>query len=105
MIAVTSDDPDESEIPIPAHLSVTGRPDIEVSGDAVGLESVRTYLEDGARTTHRLVTAVPPAGPGFIDVLAEGDYGDAGAMATVVAEGVTLGPIGNSGLACAPARA
>jgi subtilisin family serine protease len=105
VVAIASDDPDESEVVIPAHLGVTGRPDMAVTGDAVALASLRTYALDGASTTHRLLTPVSPGGSGVLEVVAEGDYSDASEIAGITVEGLPLGSVGNLGFDCAPARA
>ncbi len=104
IVRVTSDDPDEGLVQVPAHLHVTGRPDIVVSGDPVVLESVQSYARDGARTTHRLTPALPPGGGGVLELVAEGNYGNPGEMATATAEGGLVGSVGEIGIDCAPAR-
>ncbi|MBI3449035.1 MAG: S8 family serine peptidase, partial [Acidobacteria bacterium] len=103
-VVVASNDPDEPEVAVPAHLHVTGAPDIAVSGQEVSVESVRTYSGSGALTQHALVVTAPPAGGGTLELVAEGDYGDASESATATAEGLTLGTVGAVGSDCVPAR-
>jgi hypothetical protein len=103
-IVVTSNDPDEPVVAVPAHLHVTGAPDIVVSGEEVTLESVADYQSSGALTTHVLPVTVPPGGDGSIELIADGDYGNSGETASVTAEGTVLGFVGPTGFDCTPAQ-
>jgi hypothetical protein len=103
-VVVTSDDPANPRAEVPAHLHVTGRPDIAVQGDSVNVESVQTYSTDGAQTFHHLVTPFTASGAGVLELIADGDYGDLGEAATATAESTTVGSAGSSGLDCSPAR-
>src|SRR5207249_4187934 len=54
-------------------------------------------------TSHTLTVSVPPAGDGHFDLIADGDYGDPPELATLIAEGITLGSAGSTGTDCFPA--
>jgi len=103
IIAIQSNDPDESTVEIPAHLSVTGAPDIVLSGEQVIIESSADYVGSGASTSHTLLVTTPPQGGGTFELLANGDYGDGSESATLVAEGTTIGAAGSTGADCSPA--
>jgi hypothetical protein len=104
-LLVKSDDPDESPVPVPVHLHVTGAPDIVLEGQQVSIESTKSYNRSGASTTHDLAVAVPPPADGSLELVAEGDYGDFGETATVSAEGVGLGSAGQVATDCQTAKA
>ncbi|HET9325731.1 MAG TPA: S8 family serine peptidase, partial [Candidatus Eisenbacteria bacterium] len=105
-VVFSSDDPDESELSVAAHLHVTGAPDIRVDGEPVMVESAVDYGIDGAQTSHHLLIAVPvvPGFGGSLELLADGDYGDTVERATAVAESTALGSVGNAGVDCLTAR-
>src|SRR5262249_28577844 len=60
-VRLQSNDPDESLVEVPAHLHVTGAPDIAVTAPDVVVESTQPYTTSGASTQHTLPIAVPPA--------------------------------------------
>jgi subtilisin family serine protease len=103
VIEVSSNDPDEPTVGVPAHLSVTGAPDIAISGEEVTLESVQTYVGSGASTAHLFPITIPPSGGGTLELIAEGDYGDLTESATARAEGTFVGLVGAVGSDCVPA--
>jgi hypothetical protein len=102
-VVMSSDDPDESEVSVPAQLHVTGAPDIALEGEPIVVESVADYATDGARTTHQLPVTVPPAGGGTLELVADGDYGDPTETATATAESTEVGAVGHVGSDCLPA--
>jgi subtilisin family serine protease/DNA-binding beta-propeller fold protein YncE len=85
-------------------LEVTAVPDIEVTGRAITLESIEPFFGDGAVTEHRLPVAVPPAGGGSIELIANGDFDEANEAATLIAEKRVLGSVGNRAPSCMPNR-
>ncbi len=103
LLLVRSDDPDEGEIAVTVQMDVTGAPDLVVFGEEAMQESAIDYFANGARTVHSLPATAPAAGGGTIEILAEGDYGDASETATLSVEGTTLGAAGAVGSDCVPA--
>jgi subtilisin family serine protease len=104
-VVIDSNDPLQSEVVVPARVQVTGVPDIVIEGEPVSLESVAVYDSAGASTRHVLGMPTPPAAGGFIDLVAEGDYGDPSERATVVLDGIVLGSAGGTATDCGAARA
>ncbi len=102
-VLVQSNDPDEGTVTVPVALHVTGAPDIALAGEPVVLQSVQTYIVDGAMTQHTLPVVLPPAGPGTIELVADGDYGDIVESATLTMEGIAIGSTGSTGSDCSPA--
>ena len=103
-LEIRSNDPLAPLVSVPADLRVVGWPDLVLRGAEQRLESVLSYGTDGALTRHDLSVAVPPAGEGSLEVLADGDFGDYSELATVTAEGLALGNAGNTGTDCSEAR-
>jgi subtilisin family serine protease len=104
-ILIETNIPDTPMASVPAVLSVTAAPDIRVSGDPVALLSTIAYGASGASTTHNMLVTVPPAGGGSVELVAEGDYGYPGEVATLSAESRVLGSVGGaSRLDCTPAQ-
>jgi len=99
-IEITTNDPAHPLIVVPATLTVIGIPNIKLAGQAVSLESARTYFTIGALTSHRLTIPVPPEGGASIELIANGDYGDRTETATLLVEGKTLGSVGGLGIDC-----
>ncbi|MCU0230226.1 MAG: choice-of-anchor D domain-containing protein [Acidobacteria bacterium] len=102
-IEIRSNDPDTPLVEVPADLTVIGVPDIELRGGEQQLESAIDYIVDGALTRHALTIAVPPAGDGSIELIADGDYGDSSEVAAATAEGLPLGSVGATGVDCTSA--
>jgi hypothetical protein len=103
-LRVLSNDPDESELRLPASLHVTGVPDIDVLGAQVTLESTQEFETSSGLTHHTLELPLPPEGGGTFELIADGDFGDPGETATAVAEGRVVGQVGATGIDCSTAR-
>ena len=77
-IVIASNDPDEPEVIVPAHLHVVGVPDIRVAEAEVVVESTQNYSTDGAATTHSLVISWLVGHVGYLSVrgwgLGAGDW-------------------------------
>jgi len=104
-LVLKSDDPDQASLPIPAHLHVTGAPNISLAGEEVSIESAKAYFVTGGATDHELALTVPPTAGGRLELVADGDYGNFGETATLSAEGLVLGTAGEVGSDCVPATA
>jgi hypothetical protein len=91
-VRITSNDPDEPEVTVPAQLHVTGVPDIVLGGPEIAVESAHVYSTYGALTQHTLnIPVPPPSAAGVFELIAEGAFGFAGQTATLSAEGQLLG--------------
>ncbi|MGH9866947.1 MAG: choice-of-anchor D domain-containing protein [Candidatus Polarisedimenticolia bacterium] len=102
-VELRSNDPVAPLVMVPATLTVTGRPILQVGG-RVALESILLYAPDGGSTTHTLVLPEAPRAGGVLELAADGDFGHAGETASVTAEGLSLGKVGGtSGFDCTPA--
>jgi Abnormal spindle-like microcephaly-assoc'd, ASPM-SPD-2-Hydin/Viral BACON domain len=102
-VVVTSDDPLHGVAHIPVRVHVTGVPQIAVLGPPLVVSGSRDYYVSGATTVDSL--AVPPAnGYGArITLTADGDYGDYGESASLIADGDSLGAVGATGSDCTAA--
>lgn len=87
---------------VPVALDVTAVPDLVVTGREFSLESIQPFFGDGAETEHRLSIAIPPVGDGFIELIANGDFDEGTEAATLFAEGLLLGSVGNRAPSCMP---
>jgi len=103
-IRLTTNDPLLPLVVVSSSLTVVGVPRIALGGTPVALESSVAYSKDGASTVHRFTGEVAPSGSGTLGLWAEGDYGNPGETATVVAEGVALGQVGATGADCSIAE-
>ncbi|HKQ62614.1 MAG TPA: choice-of-anchor D domain-containing protein [Candidatus Polarisedimenticolaceae bacterium] len=103
-IEVTSNDPARPQVIVPAALTVIGVPRLELRGEPAIVESIADYATGGALTVHRLAVTRPPAGDGVLELIAEGNFGDAGETASATAEGRSVGGVGELGVDCIPAR-
>jgi subtilisin family serine protease len=99
-IVVHSNDPDEVDVAVPAHLHVTGAPDIALLGAERSVSSTMSYGMSGASTVHHLPFSGPVAGGATLRLRVDGDYGNSGETATAIAEGVPLGATGEDGTDC-----
>ncbi len=102
-IVIASNDPDEAEVIVPAHLHVVGVPDIRVAGAEVVVESTQDYFTYGALTTHALAIVSSPVSAGTFEVIADGDFAYSEDTATATAESWRIGTVGGTGLDCSPA--
>jgi subtilisin family serine protease len=102
-LTVRSNDPAGPERIVPARLTVAGSPVLRVGGEPILLRSSQPFSGRGATTTHELRLPAPPSGEGTLRVVPEGDFGDPGETATVIAEGVGLGVLGQLGIDCSAA--
>jgi len=99
-ILVTSNDLDEPETIVPAHLQVSGTPAIRLAGEEIAVESRLSYTAASGLTEHALALPETPGGGGRLEVLAEGDYYDS--IVEISAEGLPLGVLGITGDHCEP---
>ncbi len=102
-LRIQTNDPTHPVLVVPADLTVIGVPDIAILGEEVLLESQQNYSTTLARTFHHLPVALPPAGGGTAELVADGDYGDSFEMATLTMEGQSLGSAGATGVDCTAA--
>ena len=102
-VAFSSNDPSNSTATVPVTMTVIGAPDIFVTTEVMTLESTLDYTTSGAQTVHALQTATPPVGNGRFELIADGDFGDPGELATLMVEGTNLGSTGSVGRDCIPA--
>jgi len=102
-IVVLSNDPNDPSLTVPVSLTVTGVPDIAIGGESLVLESIVSYVTNGATTVHPLTIVQPPAGRGLVELIADGAFGAAENTATAITEGLELGSVGGMGADCVPA--
>ncbi|MDX1387858.1 MAG: choice-of-anchor D domain-containing protein, partial [Acidobacteriota bacterium] len=81
-------------------LAVIDAPRLTLRGDPVVLESTLSFDAPGAVTRHRFPTPDPATGDGSLEVVVLGDFGT-GENATITAEGIVVGTVGELGSACA----
>jgi hypothetical protein len=105
VISIANNDPLNPTVAVPASLTIMGIPDIAIRDPRVNLESEKFYATPGARTVHEFSLSQIPAADATVEVFAQGDFGFAGETATVLAEGLPLGSVGNVGVDCATAMA
>ena len=103
-IRLATNDPLRPLVVIPSSLTVVGVPRIALGGALVTLESSATYAKNRMSTVHRFTGEVAPSGSGTLGLWAEGDFGNPGETATVVAEGHVLGQVGATGADCSIAE-
>jgi subtilisin family serine protease len=101
-IVIASNDPLRPEVVVPVTLGVTGVPSIHLGGIRGTAESVEDFVVEGAFTAHRL-PVVAGALSGTVEVIADGDYGEAGEYAAVTAEAEVLGTVRSDAGDCTPA--
>ncbi|RLE21839.1 MAG: hypothetical protein DRJ50_08580, partial [Actinobacteria bacterium] len=104
IIEVATNAPIDPIVQVPANLTVVGVPDISLPGESVMLESTLDYFASGAQTVHSLLLPTVPDGEFIIHLVADGDYGSFGEIATMTAEGIALGSVGPTGTDCTPAE-
>lgn len=102
LIQVLSNDPDEAETPVPAHMDVTGVPHLAVHGELQVVESIQTYSQSGALTAHDLILPYPASADGDLSLHVDGDFGDLGETASLYVEGDLLGSVGETFVDCTP---
>jgi subtilisin family serine protease len=102
-LAISSNDPTARRLELPVRLTVRGAPNVLLRGALREVESSDDYLFDGARTSHRLELHNPARGPAVFRLTADGDFGSGGETATLIAEGLSLGSVGETGSDCLPA--
>ncbi|MGH9868475.1 MAG: choice-of-anchor D domain-containing protein [Candidatus Polarisedimenticolia bacterium] len=103
-VVIQTNVPDVPTLTVSAVMSVTAAPDIRIGGQPEVVQSVASYSTDGGSTSHSLPITVSPAGPGTLELIADGDYGFPGETATARVEGTVLGAVGGtSSVDCAPA--
>ncbi|MGH7725877.1 MAG: choice-of-anchor D domain-containing protein [Candidatus Eiseniibacteriota bacterium] len=102
LIQVRSNDPDEVETRVPAHMDVTGVPHLTVRGELQVVESVQTYSQSGATTTHDLLLPQTPPADGDLNLHVDGDFGDFSETASLYVEGSLLGSVGEVFIDCQP---
>jgi len=99
---LVSNVPGRPRVAIPVTLEVADAPHLSIRVPGVVLES-RAGFESTGTTAHRLEARVAPAGPGTVEAVVEGDFGSPFEIATVTAEGGTLGTVGGAGGECGTA--
>jgi len=100
-IAVQSNTPGTPVQIVPGVLNVVGAPNIAISDEPFSVQSQKTYSDYGASTVHRLpITFAPDGGGASLDVTVEGNFNASFQTASVLAERVLLGWIGNGGHDC-----
>jgi hypothetical protein len=92
-IIITSNDPVTPEVIVPAHLHVTGVPDIALGGGEYDSTSTIYWYTSDATTTHEFNTTYPPSGDGTLTVTVDGDYNSSSEYADVYVEGTLLATI------------
>ncbi len=102
-LRISSNDPDQPEIVVPAHLRVTGTPDMTVEPIPVSAESTRSFGFYAPKTRHSLAADLPAGSGGTLRLVAEGNFYGTSQTATAVAEGITLGTVGETLQQCGPA--
>ncbi len=95
-IMITSNDPDEPEVMVPAHLHVTGAPDILLSGPEFDSTSTIYWYTSDATTIHTFYTPTLACEDGSLTVTIDGDYNSSFEYADIYIEGDLIGTINPS---------
>jgi sugar lactone lactonase YvrE len=103
-IDIATNDPATPLVTVPAALHLTGIPKLAIEPIPAVVESVRGYFSPGAATDHDLPLSAPLPGAAVIELEIEGDYGDWGELATLSAEGIVLGSVGELDSDCSSDR-
>jgi hypothetical protein len=98
---VASNDPMTPLVTVPATLTVTGAPHIQIPDDLITQESQQTYSTTAATTAHLFPIALPPVGGGTLQLFAVGNF-ETGS-ATLTGGGGPLGSVGDTGNSCGTA--
>jgi subtilisin family serine protease len=102
-VIVASNDPLLPRIVVPVVLDVADAPHLTYAFPPVFLESRALFAGLDAVTTHILEAPLPAAGPGTIEAIVEGDFGNPFERAAVTVEGTEVGSVGASAGGCVTA--
>ena len=97
-IRVASNDPATPLVSVPATLTVTSAPNLQIPGELITQESEKSLSAPEAGTSHLFPVPAPPVGGAFLELIAEGNY-ETG-RAEMIAGGATLGSVGDTGTPC-----
>ncbi|HEU5181951.1 MAG TPA: choice-of-anchor D domain-containing protein [Candidatus Polarisedimenticolia bacterium] len=101
VVEIRTNDPVAPVTAVPAVMTVSDGPDLDIFGELLELQSKKTFFDAGAVTTHSFPVPVHPNGEGRLFVTVEGDFGYLPEEASVFAEGTLLGTVGPTGRDCA----
>ena len=102
VVRLVSNDPLAVETSVPAHLRVTGAPNIAVLGQQREIASTATFTGNAGSTHHVLALPSEPGGGGRMRLTLEGDFDNPGESARLIVDGVTIGTGGERNIACTP---